>query len=104
MSRLPGSSFGWALPAVDHLQAPPGDAAQPLQVGEEQVGALVGRGAAREAEGQHVRGEAPPGALLDDAEQAALGRLVRLPELLVGDGADAHEQLRLVRPARAGSG
>ena len=44
------------LAGVDDLQAAGfgGDAAQPVQVAEQQVGALVGRRPAREPERQHV--------------------------------------------------
>ena len=49
------------------------------RIGEDQVGALVAGGAAREAERQHVGVEVHAGTLGDHGEQLALERVVRRP-------------------------
>ena len=56
-TRLPGSSWGWALPAEEELHRALGvvdHGGQALDVVEDQVGALVGSEAAGEADGEGV--------------------------------------------------
>ena len=58
ISSWPGSSAGCALPANRNStgrSASPSDAAQPVEVVEQQRRALVGGEAPREADGEHVR-------------------------------------------------
>ena len=101
MSCLPGSSAGWALPAkmictgrsriVDQL-------GQPIEIGHDQVGPLVGGEPPGEADRQHVRIEhvargfdrvvalaaaaaLPAHAAADERQQQVLQRVVRFPQL-----------------------
>ena len=73
---------------------------EPFYVCEDEVGALVGRGAAREAYRQHVWVELDSGLFEDECEQLHLRRLVRVPYLVVRDVQRLHEARRVVAPAR----
>jgi hypothetical protein len=85
------------LPGVDdlHRTAHGRDLAQPREVAEQQVGAFVRRGAAREADREHVRVELGAGARLQLPEQIVLAAAVRVEDVVQRD-ADRLAQAEVV--------
>jgi hypothetical protein len=76
-----------------------GDRAQARHVREEEVGALVARHAAGEAEGGQAGVEPAPRARLHLGHQPALGFLVRGPQRARVEAVGAQERLGVVAPA-----
>ena len=75
------------MPPVDHLelQALVLNRQELLHVPEQQVGALVGSGPAREADGEGIAIHACAGLLVDVGQQRLLGAAMRIPDFQLLD-------------------
>src|ERR1700722_122725 len=75
------------LATVDNLQASqfPCQALQPIGICEDQVAALVGRGATRESDSEYVGTELQPSTVLDRGDQSPLAFEMRLRNLAFGN-------------------
>ena len=95
---VPGVRFA----AVDDLQRPctGGYPAQPVEVGKEEVGALVGCCPAGEADGQNCRIELHAGSALHLVEQVAFCRDVGIANLVQGDAHCVTQVPAVVAPFR----
>ena len=80
--RLAGLVLGMGLAGIENLQAAGlgGDLQQPLGIGEQQVGALVGGGAAGKAQREHLGIEHQAGARGHLGQQRLLGAARARPE------------------------
>ena len=88
------------LPREDELHlAVPRHLQKPLEVGEEQIGPLVGRGAPREPQGEHLGVQLPSGRLQDTGKQTQLGGLMRGPEVLLGNGQGLDQTTGILLPS-----
>ncbi len=91
---------GMGFPREDELHLTvPRHLQEPLEVGEEQVGPLVGRGAPREPQGEHLGVQLPSGRLQNPGEQAQLGCLMRGPEVLHRDGQGLDQTAGILLPS-----
>ena len=101
MISLPGSSLGCALPAKTSCRDPVRRAIsrQASDVGEDQVGPLVGRGSARETDGEVSAREGAIGPVADLFEKFVLGLDVRRPDLLLRDLDRVAQRERVAGPS-----
>ena len=77
------------------------DSLQPFQVGEQQIRPFVGGHAPRETEDRYILFQRYPGECLHFFDQMLFGQGVCFPDRDIRDAAiGAHQQLRLVAPAR----
>ena len=77
-----------------------GDPEQPLGIGEEQAGALVGCGAARKAEGEHAWIEDQSGTCGDLSQKRFLGAVMSVEDFLFGQIDGVAEEEIVASPRR----